>query len=360
MVKRHFLCVGLLLLAAGQPNQAEDAARTFLATSFQITSAEVDRINAGHVVVRTLGVTDPREVATLGVVRIRVTPEFYAERLADIVTFKRTDDILQIGTFGAAPAVTDIADLTLDEWDVRKLRECEVGNCAVQLSADAIDRFRKDVDWQRPDAHAQANRMMRQILVEYVTRYRDAGTAASMQYADQNETIDVGREFASLLEADVDTWQHFGDLRRHLLHYPKDHTPETSDILYWSKERVSRRLVVSVTHLAISRTTHGPSAYAIASKQIYGTHYFDASVGLTVLVRDRSVSSPATYVVYLNRSRVDIFDGLFGGIARTIVGTRARSLVATQLGRLQRSMEQQFAHRAQPFGVESRQLTRHR
>ena len=78
-------------------------------------------------------------------------------------------------------------------------------------------------------------------------------------------------------------------------HYPMEHTPETSDILYWSKERVSRRLVVSVTHLAISRTTHGPSAYAIASKQIYGTHYFDASLGLTVLVRDRSVSSPAMY-----------------------------------------------------------------
>ena len=50
----------------------------------------MDRINAGQVVVRTLDATDPREVATLGVVRIRVTPEFYAERLADIVTFKRT------------------------------------------------------------------------------------------------------------------------------------------------------------------------------------------------------------------------------------------------------------------------------
>ena len=339
MVTRHLLCVGLLLLAAGVPNQAEDPARTFLATSFKVSSAEVDRIDAGHVVVRTLGVTDPREVATLGVVRIRVTPEFYAERLADIVTFKRDDAVLQIGTFGTAPALTDIADLTLDEWDVRKLRECHVGNCAVQLSADAIDRFRRDVDWQRPDAHAQANRVMRQILVEYVSRYRDAGTVASMQYADRNEVVDVGREFASLIEADVETWQHFRDLRRYLLHYPIGHTPEMTDILYWSKERVSRRLVVSVTHLAISRTTHGPSAYAIASKQIYGTHYFDASLGLTVLVRDRSVSSPAMYLVYLNRSRVDIFDGLFGGIARTIVNTRARSLVATQLGRLQRSME---------------------
>jgi hypothetical protein len=344
MVRRHLLCVGLLLLllAGVAGNQAEDPARTFLATAFKVSSAEMGRIDSGHVVVRTLGATDPREVATLGVVRIRVTPEFYAERLADIVSFKDDDDIVQIGTFGPAPAMTDVADLTLDEWDVRKLRECHVGNCALQLSADAIDRFRRDMDWQRPDTQAQADRVMRQILVEYVSRYREAGMMASMQYADQSKAMDVGHEFASLVEADVETWQHFPDLRRHLLRYPMEHTPETSDILYWSKERVSRRLVVSVTHLAISRTTNGPSAYAIASKQIYGTHYFDASLGLTILVRDRSASSPAMYLVYLNRSRVDIFDGLFGGLARTIVTTRARSLVATQLGRLQRSMEQKF------------------
>ena len=45
---------------------------------------------------------------------------------------------------------------------------------------------------------------------------------------------------------------------------------------------------------------------------------------------------PATYVVYLNRSRIDIFDGLFGGMARRIVAGRARSLVAEQLARIQR------------------------
>ena len=345
MVIRHFLCSVwlLVLLAAWEPTRGQDPARTFLATSFKISSAEVAQVDAGHVVVRTLGITDPREVATLGVVRIRVTPEFYAERLADIVTFKRDEAVLQIGTFSNPPAVTDVANLTLDDWDVRKLRDCRVNDCSVQLSADAIDRFKKDVDWQRPDAQSQANRLARQLLVEYVTRYRDMGTAASMQYADRSERIDVGREFASLVAADSETWQHFRDLREHLLHYPAAHSPETSDILYWSKERVSRRLVVSVTHLAISRMTHGPATYAMASKQIYGAHYYDASLGLTVLVRDRSVSSPAMYLVYLNRSRVDIFDGMFGSLARRLVSSRARSVVSTQLGRLQRSMEHQFS-----------------
>ena len=78
-----------------------------------------------------------------------------------------------------------------------------------------------------------------------------------------------------------------------------------------------------------------PVAYAIGSKQIYAMHYFDASLGLTLLVPDRTASSSAIYVVYLNRSRIDLFDGLLGGIARRLVAGRAKTLVAEQLRRLQ-------------------------
>jgi hypothetical protein len=312
-------------------------------SSFKVTSAELDRIDAGEVVSRTLTAGDPREVATLGAVRIRATPEFYVERLTNIVAFKSSDAVLQIGTFGNPPGVADLADLKLDEWDVRRLRECRVGDCGVQLSAEGIERFQKEVDWQRADAQSQASGLMRHILSEYVTNYRDVGMAAAMKYADQAKPLESGPEFASLIDGDVDAWQHFTDLRQHLLRYPRVQTPDTIDILYWSKERASRRTVVSVTHLAISRRAGGPSDYAIASKQIYGTHYFDASLGLTLLLPDRSSSPPAMYVLYLNRSRVDVFSGMFSGVARRIVSARTRSLVAEELGRVQRSVERQFA-----------------
>ena len=239
----------------------------------------------------------PREVATLGVVRMRVTPEFYVEQLADIVNFKRVEAVLQIGRFSDPPDVADVAELTLDEWDVGKLRECRVNDCGVQLSADAIEQFRRKVDWRRADVQVQASRVMQQILLEYVTNYRNAGAAVSMEYADHVEPVKTSHELASLVNGD-DTWQDFTDLRRHLLQYPNAHAPGTVDILYWSKERVSRRAVVTVTHLAISRSAGGPTDYAIASRQIYAAHYFDASLGLTVLLRDRTVSSPAMYLVY--------------------------------------------------------------
>ena len=95
--------------------------------------------------------------------------------------------------------------------------------------------------------------------------------------------------------------------------------------------------MASVTHLAILPGAPGsPAAFSVGSKQIYGSHYFDASLGLTVLVRDPSSSStsPVTYVAYLNRSRVDVISGMFGGVARKIISSKARGTVADQLDRL--------------------------
>jgi hypothetical protein len=99
---------------------------------------------------------------------------------------------------------------------------------------------------------------------------------------------------------------------------------------------VRSRPVISITHVAIAAAVDdGPVTYAIGSKQIYAMHYFDASLGLTLLVPDRTAAAPATYVVYVNRSRIDLFDGFFGGVARKIVAGKARVVVADQLQRLQ-------------------------
>ncbi len=351
MMPRAFLCaIGVLLLLVNTTASAPQSAQAFLATAMGITNDDLERVDRGQVVSRTLTAHEPREVATLGIVRIPATPDFYVERLTDIVNFKRDEAVVQIGAFSNPPQLSDVAALTLEAWDVDKLRECRVNDCGVQLPAEAIDRFNRDMDWRRADVEQQANRLMRQILVEYVTRYRNSGTTTGMQYADQGRPLVLGDEFSALLDADASTWQHFPSLRRHLLEFPKA-TPETTDIVYWSKERVSRRLVVSVTHLAIAHAMSGPAPYAIASKQIYSSHYFDASLGLTVLVPDTEHAS-AMYVVYLNRSRVDVFKGMFGGIARKIVATRARSLVSELLSKLQQSMERDFGqHRVGGIGT---------
>lgn len=324
-------------LAESPAASAADPARSFLNAAFALSAADIAQVDRGQIVTRTLTVKNGREVATLGVVRVRTTPEHYVEQLRDIAAFKRTDDILQIGTFSSPPRDADFGPLTIEDADLKRLRECRVGDCGIRLPSAAIDRLGREIDWRAADASAKASRLLRRILVDYVAGYQERGGAAAMEYAGTSTPLSVGREFESLVAADTSTWTYVPRLRRHLLEYPVDAHDASSDFVYWSKERVHGRPVISLTHVAIVRGDgSSPVDYAIGSKQIYAMHYFDASLGVTLLVRDTSTPSPFTYVVYLNRSRIDLFDGLFGGMARRIVAGRARALVGEQLARLQR------------------------
>ena len=329
-----FVVTGVVAIAGAAPFEP---ARTFLVAAFNLSAAEIGRLDHGEVVSRTLDVKNRREVATLGIVRIKTSASAYVERLADITTFKRTADVLQVGTFSSVPQAADVASLVIDDTDLKLLRGCSVDDCGVRLSAEGIERVQREIDWRAPNAAGKASLLVRQMLVDYVARYRQRGTAAAMEYADRVPRLNVGHEFTSLVDGDSITWNYAPRLRRHLLDYPMSSVEKVKDFVYWSKELVHGRPVISITHVATAAAVDdSPVAYAVGSKQIYATHYYDASLGLTLLVPDRTAAVPTTYVVYLNRSRIDLFDGLFGGVARRIVAGRARALVADQLRRLQR------------------------
>src|SRR5215204_5184647 len=312
MVIRLVTQLTLIALLAAPSGTTLDPARMFLTTAFSLSAADIERLDRGDVISKTLDAKNGREVATLGIVRIMTSPSRYVERLADITTFKRTDDVLEIGTFSNVPQLADVASLSIDEQDLKRLRHCQVEDCDVRLSAEAIERMRRDVNWYAPDASHKASLLVRELLVDYVAHYRQRGTLATMEYADRPRRLNVGREFESLLDADTITSAYAPRLRRHLLEYPTS-AERMSDFVYWSKELIRGRPVISITHVATAPAVgDSPVAYAIGSKQIYAMHYYDASLGLTLLVPDRASASPATYVIYLNRSRIDLFDGAFG------------------------------------------------
>ena len=339
----------LAALATAGSASGRDETRAFLATTFGLTASDFAKIDAGEVLAKGTAAGDARDIATFGIVRVRITPAFYVERLADIASFKKDDAVLQIGVFGRPPALRDVEALSLDEHDMRNLRECRIGHCGLQLPAETINRFRAEVDWTGADARQRANGLIHQMLVDYVKRYQQSDAGVTMQYADRDDVINVRNEFLSLASSEAGGWGRFSVLRRHFVEYPSASTPDARDLVYWSKEIVSRKTVASVTHLAIIPCADGsPAAFAVGSKQIYGSHYFDASFGLTVLVPDPSSPSPATYVAYMNRSRVDVIGGVFGGVAKKLIASKARSTVGDTLGRLRTRLEREFAARPSP------------
>ena len=211
-----------LLVALATTGSASDRheGRAFLAATFGLTANDFTKIDAGEVLAKGTAAGDARDIATFGIVRARITPAFYVERLADIVSFKKDDAVVQIGVFGRPPALRDVESLDLDESDIRSLRECRIGHCGLQLPAETITRFRAEVDWARADARQRANGLIHQMLVDYVKKYQQSGASATMQYADRDDVINVRNEFLSLASSDAGGLGRFGILRRHFVEYP--------------------------------------------------------------------------------------------------------------------------------------------
>lgn len=343
-----------VVLCAPAPPSAEtdDPARAFLARHFGLGQADFGRLDQGHVVAHSMPAADGREVATRGVVHIRVHADLYLARLADIVAFKRHEAVLQIGVFSDRPVPGDLRGLTLESRDVRDLRSCRPGGCDLKLSAAIIERFQREVRWTTPDAEREANALMREVLAGYVADVRRRGDAAAMQYAHQRTPVDGAAEFRALLASDGGLLQQFPALARFVLTYPAGGVEGVREVFYWSKEKPGPSPVVTITQLVMASpggaaaSHEGPVRHAVLSRQIYGSRYFDASMGLTLLLPDTRAAVPSTYVVYVNRSRLDVFSGLFGGIIRRTVRSRVRSGLAESLARIKAAMEQPTAEPA--------------
>ena len=109
--------------------------------------------------------------------------------------------MLEIGSFGAVPALADLQNLTLEAKDIEDLKECVVGDCQIKLSAAMIERFAKEVNWQAPDYAQQATQLFRTMLFEYVTDYRARGDAALINYGDKSNEVRLAEEHNALTKA---------------------------------------------------------------------------------------------------------------------------------------------------------------
>jgi hypothetical protein len=93
-----------------------------------------------------------------------------------------------------------------------------------------------------------------------------------------------------------------------------------------------------VTHVSIVRSADpGVPEALVAAKQTFATHYMTGSLALTTITggADRS----PRYLMYLNRSRVDVLGGFFGGLVRRIMERRLRTEATDVVQGLRRRLE---------------------
>lgn len=304
----------------------------FLRKHLHFSESELAALDRGEVVSRTLAPADKRELVAFAAVRVQVDRAAYVDAIRDIVNFKKSPMVASIGRFGAVPDASDLAALTLDRLDLEDLRRCRVGQCKVRMTADALDRYRREA----PAGPEAETALFRSILVEEARAYLRGGDAALGAYADHRLPVFRADETRAVLAQSPYLVEYLPDFHAYLAEYPNRALDDAEDFLYWSKEDTGVKPVISITHVSIHQPAGRPLTL-IASKQIYASHYFTASLGLTALV---DAPDGGVYLMYLNRSRTDAFKGIFAGLARIAVQRRVRDGMGETLRAVKRRLEQ--------------------
>ena len=279
------LLVGVMAVGASQVRPTGDLpeeARALLRNRLQFSDANVVSLTRGDVIRRTLDSTHSGEVVAVGAVRIGVPGTFLTERVRDIVAFKKSEYVLEIGTFSVPPRVDDLARLTVSAEDVEAIRQCKPGDCKLKLTAEMLDRFRKEVDWSQPNARVHAATLLKQLLVERAADYLAGGAQTLGTYIDKSGSTAMAEELADLMSASPYLMNYAPELRRYYDEFPKADLPTAESFLYWSKESYSFKPVIWLTHVTIFTKTYDDTRLAfVASRGLYTSHYFQGSLALT-------------------------------------------------------------------------------
>lgn len=309
----------------------------FLQPSVTITVDDRRQLDRGEPIARVLPGKD-LEVAVFAAVPVEIDGDRLVAWMRRVEELKKSSYVLAIGRFSDPPRIEDLARLALEDGELSEVRACRPGKCALKLSAIEMTQLQRaaadaGVDWKPTLQQA-----FRAVVLQRVQVYLAGGLAGLPPYADDVGHTWPAARFSLLLGHTVFLTEHLPRFAEHLGRFPHTPTPEVESFVYWSKERLARRAIVSATHVNILRGHDaGLPDVLVAGKEIFSTHYVNASLGLTAIVR----GEPGThnYLVYLNRSEVDVLGGPFGGLIRWFMQRRLKAEAANVLQGLRRRLE---------------------
>jgi hypothetical protein len=318
--------------------------QTFLRKQLAFTPVELSALESGQIVVKLPKTAETREVAAFAIGRLDVPAEFFLKRMRDIVNFKNSDNVLQIGKFSDPPRLEDLASLTLDPAEVESMRHCRVNECDFKMSASAIERFRQRVNWSAPDYRDRVTALTHEMLFEYVQDYLQRGNGALGEYNDRGYKLRVAEEFMSILQPAPYMYGYAAEFQKYLQEFPNSRPAYVEHFFYWSKEKFGLKPVISVTHVTVYKLSE---AYGedvlIASKGIYANHYFEASLGLTAFIHSKSSEPRRTYLIYINRSKTDALRGFFAGLKRSLISGSVRDGAKKHMQLVKEKLEADYA-----------------
>lgn len=286
-----------------------------------LDSREISRVMKGEIVSKKLDTSDKRDVAVLGAMLLNVPPIATVEAARDIKTFKHGKEILGLEKFEKFNA-DEMKSLILEDEELADLGDCRVQDCDSKMPGLWIKKLSTEAD------PAKRLSLLQNLLTEYARDYSARGNKAVLNYDNTKHSVAAQKEFASILDHSTYLKALAPEFFEYLKDYPDKQIAGTENFIYWSREKFGFKPVINLTHVSIYKWSRsGLSGYLIASRQIYADHYYDASLGLTILI-DRPMQqgkSMGSYLIYINRSRIDMLGGFLSSLRKAITLSRVRS-----------------------------------
>jgi len=303
---------------------------SFFQPSVTVTAGDRSKMDDGHPVAHVVAGRDS-EVGVWAAVPVNVDGDRLVAWMRRIEALKKSSYVPAIGRFSNPPRLDDLADMSLDDEDTADLATCHPNHCDLKLSAAEM------ISLQHAAGHPDAlQQRFRQLVLDRINAYLSGGAIGP--YADRASEVWPAQAFDRLLDHSTFVTMHAPSFAESLRRTRTASTPAVESFLYWSKESLGGKPTITVTDVRILRADD-PSLpeVVVAGRQIFATHYVNASLGVTALVRGEPEHS--NYLVYVNRSELDLVHGTFGAIVRWLIQRRLKADADDVLQSLRRRLE---------------------
>ena len=315
------IITGLLELCAVLVAQAPVDPFAFFRPAVNVSPKERQALDKGEALVTVLPGQD-REMAVFAALPVHVGGNRLVAWVREIAQLKKSSFVLAIGRFSVPPRIEDLDGLALDDEDLDAVRRCRPGDCGLKLSAPEIARLQQTIAGAQREWKPLLQRAFRRVVLERIQMYLADGHSAQSVYNDHDRPVSLQTTFSSIVRRSVYLTGRLPRFADYLDRYPRVSAPDVESFVYWSKERLAGKPVISATHVSIlrGRDRDLPDAL-VAGRQVFATHYMNGSLSLTAIMRGPA----ANYLVYLNRSDVDVLGGFFGGLVRVVAERRLKA-----------------------------------
>jgi hypothetical protein len=276
-----------------------------------------------------------------GAVYIHAAPETFFQFARNFDRLRKVPGFLALGVFTVPPQLSDLKGFAFDSDDIQDLKNCEPGNCRIQMPATSIEELHRSINWSAADVDEQVNQHLQKKVLELLLAYQREGNEALGAYNDKRDPTAVPEQFAYLLSYNNALPEHEPDFYHYLLAYPHGKPANYEETFYWTKVKFGLKPTLRIEHMVTMRGSPAdPVACAIAKKQLYSSHYFRTAVDLSICVRDTDhPKQPGFYLIQALGSEQAGLTGLKGSIVRKTAVGRALSNLQKALAAIRTTLE---------------------